>query len=58
MTNRQRWGLESETPTRVAIRVAILGLATCLQLACNDLRLELRLDSKRHATWLGTWGLV
>jgi len=42
----ESWVLESETRTRVATRVAILGLATCLRLACNDLRLDLRLDLK------------
>jgi len=53
----QRWGRKSETRTRFAI----LGLATCLRLACNDLRLDLRLDLKDlrldlglEAWWLAT----
>jgi len=44
--SKQSWGLESETRTWVATKVAILGLETCLRLACIDLRLYLRLGSK------------
>jgi len=42
-TGHQRWGLESETRTRVATRVAILGLETW---------------PKRLATWLEAWWLA
>jgi len=57
----RRWGLESQTRTRITTRVTILGLATSLRLACDDLRLDLRLDVEDlrldlglEAWWLAT----
>jgi len=46
----QRWVLlESETRTRVATRIAILRLATCLRRACIDLRLD---ECRMGLAWL------
>ena len=39
---RQRWGLKSATQTYFTSQVAISGLVTCFQLACTDVRLDLK----------------
>ena len=56
----QRWGLESESHTWVATRVAILGITTCLRVACIDLILDVKIDLKELQLNLGleAWRLA